>query len=68
MNKNQVLEIIKVICSAIIAVATILLMEGCTTSLNIQKHNTSSKQEVEQNQSTSIDSTRVEAKFNNVEK
>lgn len=63
MNKNQLLEIIKVICSSIIAVATILFMEACTTSLNIQKHNQGSKQKVEQTSTSSIDSTKINVNY-----
>lgn len=65
MNKKVILEVIKIICTAIVSIASVLFVQSCTTSLNIQKHNTDSKQQVEQKQETSVDSTKVELKFNN---
>lgn len=66
--KDKIVLALKILAAIIAAILTVLGVTNCTTSLNIQKHNTNSKQKVEQSQSTSIDSTRVKVKFNNVEK
>lgn len=42
MDKKKLMKIIEIVCTAIISVATVLLVESCTVSLSVQKQNSSS--------------------------
>jgi outer membrane biogenesis lipoprotein LolB len=54
MSKKQLYEIIKIITTAILAVAATLLSISCTLSLSVSKNNSNSTQSTEQ--STQVDS------------
>lgn len=57
MEKQKLLKIIEIICTAIISVATVVLIDSCTTSFNLIK--AGNDQKVEQNTTNSADSTNV---------
>lgn len=62
-TKNEkILEIIKIIVTAIISVATTLLATNCTATMSISKYNTSSPQQIEQTTTSSVDSTTINLK------
>lgn len=48
MSKKQLFEIIKIICTAVVSIATTLLVQSCTISLSVAKNNTNSSQTTEQ--------------------
>lgn len=48
MDKKKIMEIIKIVCTAIISVAAVLLMEGCTVAFTVAKNNSQSTQKVDQ--------------------
>lgn len=54
MNKKQIYEIIKIITTAILAVAATLLSISCTLSLSVSKNNSHSTQSTQQ--TTQVDS------------
>lgn len=62
MSKQKIYEIIKIIVTAILAVAATLLMESCTLSLSVSKNNSNSTQSTQQ--STQVDSLNVSSKYN----
>ena len=62
MSKQKLYEIIKIIVTAILAVATTLLVESCTLSLSVSKNNSNSAQSTQQ--STQVDSLNVQSKYN----
>lgn len=59
MSKKVLFEIIKVVCTSIITIASLLLYQSCTMSLSISKNNSNSNQKTEQTTTSSIDSTKV---------
>ena len=48
MSKQKLYEIIKIIITAILAVAATLLVESCTLSLSVSKNNSNSTQSTQQ--------------------
>ena len=62
MDKKKIFEIIKIVVTAIISIATVLLVESCTMSMSISKYNTNSKQSTEQTSTSSVDSTYINFK------
>lgn len=54
MSKKQLYEIVKIITTAILAVAATLLSTSCTLSLSVSKNNSNSTQST--GQSTRVDS------------
>jgi outer membrane biogenesis lipoprotein LolB len=62
MSKQKLYEIIKIIVTAILAVAATLLVEACTLSLSVSKNNSNSTQSTQQ--STQVDSLNVQSKYN----
>lgn len=62
MSKQKLYEIIKIIVTAILAVAATLLVESCTLSLSVSKNNSNSTQSTQQ--STQVDSLNVQSKYN----
>ena len=62
MSKQKLYEIIKIIITAILAVAATLLVESCTLSLSVSKNNSNSTQSTQQ--STQVDSLNVQSKYN----
>lgn len=48
MSKKQLFEIIKIICTAVVAIAATFLVQSCTISLSVSKNNTNSSQTTEQ--------------------
>lgn len=57
MDKKKIMEIIKIVATAIISIATVILLEGCTVALTVAKNNNESSQKV--NQTATADSTTV---------
>lgn len=56
---NQWIEIIRAISTAIIAIITTLLVQGCTMSLSVAKNNNNASQKTEQTSTSSVDSTKI---------
>ena len=48
MDKKKIMEIIKIVATAIISIATVILLEGCTVAFTVAKNNNESTQKVEQ--------------------
>ena len=48
MNKQKVLQTIKIVANAIVAIAALWLAVSCTLSMSVQKNNSSSTQHTEQ--------------------
>lgn len=59
----MILEIIKIVCTAIISIASTLLAVSCTASLSVVKHSSNVHQDVKQK--ASVDSTVVSPIINN---
>ena len=57
MDKKKVMEIIKIVATAIISIATVVLLEGCTVAFTVAKNNNESSQKV--NQTATADSATV---------
>nr|WEW54452.1 MAG: hypothetical protein [Microvirus Sku18] len=60
MSKEKILEIIKIVCTAIISIATTLLVQSCTTTFSLNK--AGCDQHVETHTENSVDSTQVNIK------
>lgn len=61
MSKQKLYEIIKIVVTAILAVAATLLVESCTMSLSVSKNNSNSSQSTQQ--STTVDSLNVNSTY-----
>lgn len=60
MSKNQIYDLIKVLCSCAVGVAAILLAQSCSSTWNINKSNHSCvHQGSETSVTSSVDSTHV---------
>lgn len=59
LTKKTLLEIIKIIATAIISVSTVLLVESCTSNFSLYKHSRCIRETVNQSPSTVIDSTQI---------
>lgn len=59
----QWIEIVKLIATFVIGVITTLFVHSCTLSLSVAKNNNNATQKTEQTTSTSVDSTRISAKY-----
>ena len=57
MEKSKLLKIIEIVCTAIISIASTLLVTNCTTTFSLIK--AGSNQKVEQTNTNSVDSTNV---------
>ncbi len=57
MDKKKIMEIIKIVATAIISIATVVLLEGCTVAFTVAKNNNESAQKV--NQTATADSATV---------
>lgn len=62
MEKQKLLKIVEIVCTAIISIATVVLIDSCTTNFNLIK--AGKNQHVEQNSTNSADSTNVILKPN----
>lgn len=59
LSNQQIYEIIKIAVTAIISVASVLFIQGCTMSLSVSKNNSNSTQRTEQTTTSSVDSTKI---------
>lgn len=59
IENKKILEIIKIVVTAIISVATTLLATNCTATMSISKYNNSSPQQIKQTTTSSVDSTTI---------
>lgn len=59
LSNQQIYEIIKIAATAIISVASVLFIQGCTMSLSVSKNNSNSTQRTEQTTTSSVDSTKI---------
>lgn len=59
LSPNQIYEIVKIVTTAIISVAAVLLIQSCTISMSISKNNSNSNQKTEQTSTSSVDSTHI---------
>lgn len=62
IENEKILEIIKIVVTAIISIASTLLVTNCTATMSISKYNTSSPQRIEQTTTSSVDSTTINLK------
>lgn len=65
ITKDQWVEIIRAISTAIIAVITTLCVQSCTMSLNVAKKNNNATQKTEQTSTSSVDSTKININHKN---
>lgn len=56
MSKKQWLEVIKIVTTAIVAIATTLLVSKCTIVRNVSKQNSNSHQTIEMKNDMKMDS------------
>lgn len=63
MKKEKIVKIIQIIATAIVSIATTLLIESCNLAVAVQKDNNNSNQKSKQ--STSVDSIKI---INNLKK
>ena len=59
MNKQKLYELIKIVATAVISIASVLLIDACTVSMSISKNNRNSDVKTEQTSTSSVDSTRI---------
>lgn len=57
MSKKTVLEIVKIVTTAIVAIASVLLVQSCTASLSVVRNSSDVQQST--HQKASADSTNV---------
>lgn len=62
IENKKILEIIKIVVTAIISIASTLLVTNCTATMSISKYNNSSPQQIEQTTTSSVDSTTINLK------
>lgn len=62
IENEKILEIIKIVVTAIISIASTLLVTNCTATMSISKYNNSSPQQIEQTTTSSVDSTTINLK------
>lgn len=62
LTNKQIVEIVKIIATAIISVITTLFAVSCTASMSISKYNSNSTQDTHQTATSQIDSARVSVK------
>lgn len=62
IENKKILEIIKIVATAIISIASTLLVTNCTATMSISKYNNSSPQQIEQTTTTTADSAHFEIK------
>lgn len=63
MNKEQKEKLITAVVTFITTVLSILFLQACTMSMSIAKNNTGTFEQRQEN-STSVDSTRINNNFN----
>lgn len=59
LNDKKILEIIKIVLTALISIATTLFATSCTVSLSVSKNNSGSPQSVEHSSTVTADSASV---------
>ena len=59
LSNQQIYDIIKIIVTAILSIASVLFIQSCTMSLSISKNNSNSTQKTEQTTTSSVDSTNI---------
>lgn len=62
LEPDKIMRIIEIIVTAILAIASTLLVVNCTATMSISKYNTSSPQQIEQTTTSSVDSTTINLK------
>lgn len=62
LSNRQIVEIVKIIATAIISVFTTLFAVSCTASMSISKYNSNSTQDTHQTATSQVDSARVSVK------
>ena len=59
LSNRQIYDIIKIIVTAILSIASVLFIQSCTMSLSVSKNNSNSTQKTEQTTTSSVDSTNI---------
>ena len=59
LEPDKVMRIIEIIVTAILAIASTLLVVNCTATMSISKYNTSSPQQIEQTTTSSVETEDV---------
>lgn len=62
LTNKQVVDIVKIIATAIVSVITTLFAVSCTASMSISKYNSNSTQDTHQTATSQVDSARVSVK------
>ena len=62
LTNKQIVEIVKIIATAIISVITTLFAVSCTASMSISKYNSNSTQDTHQTTTTQLDSIHTSMK------
>lgn len=62
LTNKQIVEIVKIIATAIISVITTLLTVSCTASMSISKYNSNSTQDTHQTATSQMDSIHTSVK------
>lgn len=60
LTEKQIYDIIKIVVTALLSIASTILVTNCTTSLTIQRNCTSSGQNVDHSMDVSADSASVQ--------
>lgn len=59
----MIYEIIKIICTAVISIAAVLMAQSCTMSMSIAKNNNNATQSTEQKAESSVKNDSINFKF-----
>ena len=59
LSNQQIYDIIKIVVTAILSIASVLFIQSCTVSLSVSKNNSNSTQKTEQTTTPSVDSTHI---------
>lgn len=62
ITSKQILEIVKILCTAVVSVVATLTVQSCTTSLSLQKNNSNTSNYTKQ--STDVKNDSVTFKYN----
>lgn len=62
ITSKQILEIVKILCTAIVSIAATLAVQSCTTNLSLLKNNSHTVNKT--NQSTDVKNDSITFKYN----
>lgn len=62
LTNRQVVDLVKIIATAVVSVVTTLFAVSCTASMSISKYNSNSTQDTHQTATSQVDSAHVSVK------